>query len=122
MIKNIFQNRINQWLFRWLHPDFGIRMALYWSRKSRYASEIKEAGDEEYNLKKIRERLILHSETILDQHPEVEYLVFGHYHLPFHETINGKSQVIVLGDWLTHFSYAIFDGEKTELMYFPSQV
>ena len=117
MIKRIFQNRFNQWLFRWIHPDIGIRMALFWSRKSRYASEIKEAGDEEYNLKKIRERLLVYSGVILDRRPEIDYLVFGHYHLPFHETIRDKSQVIVLGDWLTHFSYAVFDGEKMELQY-----
>ena len=115
MIKKTFQNRFNQWLFRWLHPDVGIRMALFWSRRSRYAAEIKESGDEEYNLKKIGERLLVHAREILARHPEVDYLVFGHYHLPFQETVSDKSQVIVLGDWLTHYSYAVFDGEKLEL-------
>jgi UDP-2,3-diacylglucosamine hydrolase len=120
MIRKIFQNRFNQWLFRWLHPDIGIRMALFWSRKSRYVAEVKEAGDEEYNLNKIRERLLVHSKEILTNHPEVEYLVFGHYHVPFHESLSGLSQIIVLGDWLTHFSYAVFDGEIMELKYFHS--
>jgi UDP-2,3-diacylglucosamine hydrolase len=114
-IKKVFQSRINQWLFRLLHPDFGIRMALFWSRKSRYASEMKEANEEEYNLKKIRERLIIHSQNIIKQHPEVNYLIYGHYHLPYNEPITDHSRIIVLGDWLTHFTYAVVEGEKLEL-------
>ena len=31
-LKKVFACRFNQWLFRWLHPDLGIRMALFWSR------------------------------------------------------------------------------------------
>jgi UDP-2,3-diacylglucosamine hydrolase len=115
LIKRIFQNRINQWLFRLIHPDLGIRIALFWSRKSRYASEVKEAGDDEYNLKKIRERLIVHSREVLEQNPNLDWLVFGHYHLPFDEPLNDRARIVVLGDWLTHFSYAVFDGEKLEI-------
>jgi len=115
LIKKIFQSRINQWLFRLIHPDFGIRLALFWSRRSRYASEVKEAGDEEYNLKKIRERLIVHSREIVKNNPEIDWLVYGHYHLPYDEPLNDHSRIIVLGDWLTHFSYAVFDGDSLEI-------
>jgi UDP-2,3-diacylglucosamine hydrolase len=118
-IKKVFQCRFNQWLFRWLHPDLGITMALFWSRKSRYASGVKEANDEEYNLTKIRERLIIHSQIILEQHPELNFLVYGHYHLPFNEPLNDHCRIIVLGDWLTHFTYAVFDGNKMELKSYP---
>jgi len=34
-LKKIFTNPICQWLFRWLHPDAGIQLANYFSRKSR---------------------------------------------------------------------------------------
>jgi UDP-2,3-diacylglucosamine hydrolase len=117
-IKKVFQCRFNQWLFRLLHPDFGITMALFWSRKSRYASEVREASEEEYNLKKIRERLVIHSREILGEHPELDYLVYGHYHLPFNQPLNDHSSIFVLGDWLTHFTYAVFDGEKMDLQVF----
>jgi len=115
LIKKIFQNRINQWLFRLLHPDFGIKLALFWSRRSRYASEVKEAADEEYNLNKIKERLIIHSKEIINNNPDINWLVYGHYHLPFDESLTNHSRIIVLGDWLTHFSYAVFDGENLEI-------
>lgn len=115
MIKKVFQSKINQWLFRWLHPDLGINMALFWSRKSRYASEAKETRDEEYNLKMIKERLMVHSKNLLLLYPELDYLVYGHYHLPYQQSLNDHCDMVVLGDWLTHFSYALFDGEKLEL-------
>jgi UDP-2,3-diacylglucosamine hydrolase len=119
MIKKVFQCRFNQWLFRLLHPDLGIRLALFWSRRSRYASVIKEADDDEYNLKKIRERLIIHSQKVLEQHPELNYLVYGHYHLPYDESLNDDCRMIVLGDWLTHFTYAVFGDEKLDLKTYP---
>lgn len=115
MIKKVFQSKINQRLFRWLHPDLGIRMALYWSRQSRYASEAKEAKEEEYNLKMIKDRLVSYSYDLLKQHPALDYVVYGHYHLPFQQSLNDRCSMIVLGDWLTHFSYAVFDGDKMEI-------
>jgi UDP-2,3-diacylglucosamine hydrolase len=114
-IKKVFQCKFNQWLFRLLHPDLGIRMALFWSRKSRYASEVKEAKEEEYNLNKIKNRLIIHSRDILDRYPDLNYLVYGHYHLPHIEILTDDCRMVVLGDWLTHFTYAVFDGETLEL-------
>ena len=41
-IKKVFQCRINQWLFRWIHPDIGIHLGLFWSKKSRYANQNRE--------------------------------------------------------------------------------
>lgn len=114
-IKRVFACRFNQWLFRWLHPDLGIPLALFWSRKSRVANEVKEAREEERNLKLIRERLLVNSGEVLKQYPDVEYLVYGHYHMPAIMPVGEKAQQIVLGDWLTHFSYGVFDGEDFQL-------
>jgi len=118
LIKKIFANRFNQWLFRWFHPDFGIRMGLFWSRKSRGANLEKEKKDREMNLNYIHQRLSVHSGALLEQHPDLDYLIYGHYHYPLDETLNGKARQIVLGDWITHFSYAVFDGKKMELKVF----
>ncbi|MEI7982705.1 MAG: UDP-2,3-diacylglucosamine diphosphatase [Bacteroidota bacterium] len=117
-IKKIFANRVNQWLFRLLHPDFGIKMALFWSRKSRYVSMEKEKKDAELTLKLIHKRISVHSMTLLRDHPGLDYLVYGHYHYPLEEKLNEKACQIVLGDWLTHFSYGVFDGENFELKRF----
>lgn len=117
-LKRVFSNRFNQWLFRWLHPDVGIRMALYWSRKSRYASQVKEIKDEEITRRVIEQRLTTHSRQVLSAHPDLNYLIYGHYHLPLEISLNDHCRQLVLGDWLTHFSYGVFDGEDVTLNYF----
>jgi UDP-2,3-diacylglucosamine hydrolase len=118
LIKKIFANPVNQWLFRMLHPDVGIKMALFWSRKSRNANIEKEKRDEEINLKLIQERITVHSKEILRQHPGLEYLIYGHYHYPLDISLSDKARQLVLGDWITHFTYAVFDGEKLALKSF----
>jgi len=114
-IKKVFASPVNQWLFRQLHPDIGIRMALYWSRKSRHVNLEKEKLDEEIILRLIRERLTVHSKAILKSHPDLDYFIYGHYHLPHETALPGHAIQIVLGDWITHFSYAVFDGEGVEM-------
>lgn len=114
-IKKVFQNPINQWLFRWIHPDIGIRLALYWSRKSRYASFIKEEKTER-DKNFINSRLSVHSRHILESHPEVNYFIYGHFHFPTDMPISETTRQITLGDWLTNFTYAVFDGNELQLL------
>ncbi|MEI7500184.1 MAG: UDP-2,3-diacylglucosamine diphosphatase [Bacteroidota bacterium] len=115
-IKKIFSNPVNQWLFRLLHPDIGIKMALFWSRKSRNAAIEKEKKEEYLTLKLIENRLTVHSHELLKQNPDLDYLIYGHYHYPLDTPLTGTARQLVLGDWITHFTYAVFDGEKLELL------
>jgi len=117
-IKKVFASPVNQFFFRLIHPDLGIPLALFWSGKSRYAALIKEQKEEERNYRLIRERITFHSKAIIAEHPELDYLIYGHYHFPVSEKLSEKATQVVLGDWLTHFTYASFDGNKLELMVF----
>ncbi|MDP4280557.1 MAG: UDP-2,3-diacylglucosamine diphosphatase [Bacteroidota bacterium] len=116
-IKRVFQCRFNQWLFRWLHPDWGIRLGLYWSRKSRYANQSKN-NREQLDRKLIRSRLTVHSLEILKSHPGIDYFIYGHWHTPWDIQLTDTCHQISLGDWLTHFTYAVFDGTDVKLMNF----
>ena len=42
-LKKVFECRVNQWLFRWIHPDIGIRLALRWSHNHRL-KKLKNEG------------------------------------------------------------------------------
>ena len=117
-LKRVFSSRFNQCLFRWLHPDIGIRMALYWSHKSRHISQEREKKDEDITRRVIETRLTAHSRDILSAHPDLDFIIYGHYHLPLEIQLSDRCRQIVLGDWLTHFSYAIFDGENVTLRFF----
>ena len=116
-LKKVFECKINQWLFRWLHPDWGARLGLYFSRRSRIANFAK-MGKKENNLSLEEEMLYIFSKSELEKNPDINYFVFGHRHIPLKHPLNKKSELIILGDWIVHFSYAVFNGEKLELKYF----
>jgi UDP-2,3-diacylglucosamine hydrolase len=54
----------------------------------------------------------------VEQQPEIDYFVFGHRHLPLEQKIGEKSKMVILGDWIIHFSYAVFDGQELKLAFF----
>jgi UDP-2,3-diacylglucosamine hydrolase len=111
-LKKVFRNKLNQKLFNWLHPDIGIGLANYWSKKSRYANGVVEQykGDENEWL------LIFSKEQEAKEHHD--FYVFGHRHLPLNIKLNNTSCYINLGDWLTYNSYAVFDGNILQLKSF----
>jgi len=114
-IKRVFANPVCQWLFARLHPNFGIALANYFSRKSRIATgtiDEKFLGEE-------KEWLVIHSKELLEK-KHYDFLIFGHRHLPLDIAINGKSRYINLGDWIRYDSYGVFDGEQMHLKYYKS--
>ena len=112
-IKKIFASPVCQWLFARLHPNLGVGIAQYFSRKSRVATG---NIDEVYHGEE-KEWLIIHSKELLAK-KHYDYLIFGHRHLPLDITINGNSRYINLGDWFKNNTYAVFDGENLELKKF----
>ena len=47
------------------------------------------------------------------KYPEpIDYFIFGHRHLMIDLMLKNKNRIIILGDWIEHFSYASFDGEN----------
>ncbi len=112
-IKKIFRNRLCQWLFGLIHPDWGIGLANYFSRKSRQSTG---QGDEKF-LGEQNEWLIIYCREVLKQ-KQYDYFIFGHRHLPIDFTLQENSRYINLGDWIRYFSYAEFDGEKSSLKYY----
>lgn len=115
VMKKVFQNPISQWLFRWLHPDVGTRLAHYSSEKSR----LTMPAEERHWLGEEREWLVQYAIRKIGQGIEPDFFVFGHRHLPIDWLLsNGKSRYINLGEWIHACSYAEFDGEQLSLKFF----
>jgi len=115
-LKKVFEFKPNQFLFRWLHPDIGSRMGLYFSKKSRLANIAKEGkNDFKYNIND--EMLFHYAKRKSQQNPDLNYFIFGHRHIPVQVEISNNSEMIILGDWLGHFSYGVFDNGKMSLKY-----
>lgn len=109
-MKKVFTNPVSKWFFRWLHPDIGVRVAQHLSVKNKLIS-----GDEDKEfLGEEREWLAQYSKRKLES-KHYDYFVFGHRHLPMEIKVGENSTYFNLGDWINHYSYGVFDGEKFEL-------
>jgi UDP-2,3-diacylglucosamine hydrolase len=114
-MKKVFTNSFSKWLYRWLHPDFGVKLAQYLSVKNKLISgeaDVKFLGED-------NEWLVRYCKRKLEaQH--FDYFVFGHRHLPMTIALNESSTYINLGDWIGYFTYGVFDGTQFSLEKFES--
>lgn len=110
-MKKVFTNPVCKWLFqRLIHPDFGMRVGHYMSVKNKLIS-----GDEDAKfLGEENEWLALYSKKKLEEKHR-DYFIFGHRHLPLEINLGNDSKYINLGDWISHYTYGVFDGKTFEL-------
>ena len=111
-IKAVFRNKVCQWLFARLHPNFGIGLANYFSRKSR-----KHTINEDKFLGEDKEWLITYSKEKL-QEKHYDYFIYGHRHHAIEFNLTNRSTYYNLGEWISQNNYLVFDGEKCELKKF----
>lgn len=111
IIRAIFHNKVCQFLFTILPTNWGISFAHWWSSHNR-EKDIEESSD---YLGEDKEHLVLFAKDYLKKHPGINFFVFGHRHIMLDLQIEKQSRVVILGDWLEHFSYAVYDGETLSL-------
>ncbi len=112
-ILGIYRNYFFQRLFAFFHPNVGIRIANWFSANSKKHTFTENAtyyGDD-------KEYLMLYAKQFLTQQ-HVDYFVFGHRHLPMIKPITTASSYVNLGDWMSYFTYAVFDGSTLSLKTF----
>ena len=109
-MKKLFTNSFSKWLFGWLHPDIGVKLAQYMSVKNKLIS-----GDDDAKfLGKDQEWLVQYCKRKESQEHR-DYYVFGHRHLPLDINVSEGSKYINLGDWIQYYTYGEFNGETLEL-------
>jgi len=106
LLKKILRNRISIRIFRWLHPDWGIPLARFVSGSSRQYTNRVKLNDQNDYIAFARQRF----------KDGFDYVIMGHRHKPFELEEKGK-KYINLGDWLEHYSYAVFDGRLLQIRY-----
>ena len=102
-MKKVFTFPFFKWLFRWLHPDIGVRLGHYFSVKNKLISGDVDArflGEENEWLAQYCRR------KLTEKH--YDFFVFGHRHLPLEIELNNNSTYINLGDWIQYFTYGEF--------------
>jgi UDP-2,3-diacylglucosamine hydrolase len=110
-LKKVLRNPISIKLYQWIHPDWGIPFARFVSGSSRqYTNRIDLNDHSDY------------IEFAQEQFKEgFDYVIMGHRHNPYVHEENGK-KYINLGDWLHHFSYAVYDGNDLEIRYYAPPI
>lgn len=119
LLKKLFEVKANQFLFRWLHPDIGTRIGLCFSKKSRIANVARERKTE-IPVAAQNEMLYHFCQDKLLQGNTIHFFIFGHRHIPLNHLLKPNSRLIILGDWVSNYSYAVFDGDSLELKFFNS--
>lgn len=112
LFKKIFTNPLCQRLFHWIHPNIGVGLAKYWSRRSRKKSLEKEDLNKGAN-----EPLLIYSQEV-EKEKHHDFYVFGHRHMELQMPVAEHATYFNLGDWVTGSSYLEFDGNNAVLKTF----
>jgi UDP-2,3-diacylglucosamine hydrolase len=114
LLKKLFSNRFLQWLFYWIHPNIGMGLAHFWSRRSRVTSEHNEdvfRGEDEPLLKFCKQ---------IEKKKHHDFYIFGHRHLPLTLEVAENSTYFNLGDWVNHFTYLEVDENSAHIRVFDN--
>ncbi|MDR0835983.1 MAG: UDP-2,3-diacylglucosamine diphosphatase [Tannerella sp.] len=110
LIQRMFRNRVCQMLYSAIHPRWTFAFAYRWSLSSR------KNGMKAEKFKMAQQRNLQHLKSFalacLETRPDINYFLFGHLHIIANQELTPTSNLVVIGDWLQHFSYAVWNGEK----------
>jgi UDP-2,3-diacylglucosamine hydrolase len=110
VLKRFFRSAVCQWLFARLHPNFGIGLASFLSRRSR-----ANGGTQDANYNGPQAEWLFQYVQDIEQKQHHDYYIFGHRHLPLC-LAHQKTLYINTGDWLQYNTFARFDTERLELL------
>lgn len=116
ILKRILSFKPNQWLFRWIHPDIGIRLALLFSKTSNrvhHQKMDKFLGDREFTYQFAKE--------YIHQGNSIDYFIFGHRHIAYQQTMPKGATYFLLGDWINLNSYVLANANQVTLNHYPNQ-
>lgn len=112
IIRRVFHSKICRIPFAAIHPRWTVGFAHAWSNHSRDTGEMPPYMGED------KEHLVLFAKEELKRMPDINFFVFGHRHIMLDLMISPSCRTVILGDWLSYFSYGVFDGESFTLEIF----
>jgi UDP-2,3-diacylglucosamine hydrolase len=112
ILLSIFRNRPLRFLYSMMHPRIGVAIGHTWSLHSRLGKgeKLEFLGEE-------KEDLIRYSKKVMSE-SRIDFFIYGHRHLAMKYALNGGSEILFLGDWISTGSYAVWDGRELELKEF----
>lgn len=113
-IRWLFRNRLCQKLYSGIHPRWTIGFAHWWSAHNRAYDPHKVpcyAGSIQDNVEHWANDYLL-------SNPDTDYIILGHHHVVVDKSIGDHCKLVILGDWIYNYTYAVFDGEKMKIRQF----
>lgn len=99
-----------RWLYRWLHPDIGARIA-------QRASSTMDRGTPTEGERRRSQVLRDWAHGILASDPALDMVVLGHTHIPVLEESGPGRHYLNCGDWVYHRTFSILaEGEAPRLL------
>lgn len=128
LLFSFFHNKTMRKLASLWHPDIFIPFGRNWAKHSRmkriksdvpqFESEVKNpVGYESFDFEETpymgedKEGLVLYAKHYLQSHPTINYFLFGHRHIDLDLMLNKDTRLVILGEWMSLFTYAEWDGE-----------
>ena len=109
-LRRMFHNPLCQRLFASIHPRWGMWFGMRWAEYSRRKHEAQ--GGEPPYAGEDKEELVLFAKDYLSTHHDVNYFIFGHRHIELDLMLEEESRMLIIGDWIDKYTYAVFDGEN----------
>ena len=105
LLKKVFRFKPNITMYRWLHPDLGIPLAKWVSGTSRKHSGSIDLHDEDDYIEYAEEHI----------GKGADFVLMGHRHNPVKHLFPNDKCYVNTGDWLHHYSYAVYEHGSLEL-------
>lgn len=107
-LRSVFHSKLCQCLFAAIHPRWAMWLGQTWAKHSRLK---RVDGKEPPYQGEDKEKLIRYTKRYIQYHSNVDYFIYGHRHVEVDVQLTRKARVLILGDWISQFSYAVWDGE-----------
>jgi UDP-2,3-diacylglucosamine hydrolase len=108
-LRGMFHNKVCQRLLNFVHPWWGMWFGLNWAKHSRLK---RPDGKEPPYMGEDKEFLVRYTKEYMKLHPDIDYYLYGHRHIELDLMLSKKVRMLILGDWIRQFTYAVFDGEN----------
>jgi UDP-2,3-diacylglucosamine hydrolase len=113
-LQAMFRNKICQFFYSGIHPRWTFDFAKRWSLRSRKKSNPNAL----VNTLEAPGYLTDFTHEYLQTHPDIDFFIFGHCHIPLDTDLSPTSRLLIAGEWMSYFSYIEWDGSQLTLSRF----
>lgn len=119
ILRYIFHHRLCQRLYAMLHPWWTVGFARRWAYRSRQKGLKMSGTEESYQDRHAyqgeeQEYLVRFAKKMIQEKGEEapDFFIFGHRHIMLDLLLPYHKRILILGDWIRFFSYAVWDGKE----------